>query len=467
MYKFLPILFTIFFTQYSTAQDNYVVVDDIVIKGNFRTKERAIHREINLTVGDTILLNKMQSIFDHNRLRLLGTGLFNSVIVNLSNYKIGEKRANLKIEVEENWYLFPAPIFELADRNFNVWWQEQGRSFDRVNYGARLTHFNFTGNRDPLKLKVHFGYTTKYELTYQYPFLALDNRLGIGGSIFYSENREIAYRTIGNKTLFASNEDDRKLLSRLRVGPEFKYRPDPYVSHGLRLEYHQNKIDDFVAEELNPDYFLDGRTALRFFFIEYDYSLDKRIYNQYPLGGFLLFANVKKEGLGLFGDYDNLSVTLGAEKHWPIIENKLILSTRNKVKTNLIRGPIAYANNTGLGWDPDIVSGYELFVLDGTDFLITINSLKYRVFDNNVNTAKWLPRQFRKASLAMYLRLNFDAAYVNEEIYNETNDLNNRVVYGFGPAVDFILFNNFLISFEYNFNDIGDRGLYFLNTISF
>ena len=390
MYKLFPILFTIFFIQYSTAQDNYIVVEDIVIKGNFRTKERAIHREINLTVGDTILLNKMQSIFDHNRLRLLGTGLFNSVIVNLSNYKIGEKRANLTIEVEENWYLFPAPIFELADRNFNVWWQEQGRSLDRVNYGARLTHFNFTGNRDPLKLKVHFGYTTKYELTYQYPFLALDNKLGIGGSIFYSENREIAYRTIGNKTLFASNEDDRKLLSRLRVGPEFKYRPNPYVSHGLRLEYHQNKIDDFVAEELNPDYFLNGRTELRFFFIEYDYSLDKRIYNQYPLGGFLLFANIKKEGLGLFGDYNNLSVTIGAEKHWAIIENKLILSTRNKAKTNLIRGPIAYANNTGLGWDPDIVSGYELFVLDGTDFLITINSLKYRVFDNNVNTAKWL-----------------------------------------------------------------------------
>ena len=25
----------------------------------------------------------------------------------------------------ENWYIFPIPKFELADRNFNVWWKEQ------------------------------------------------------------------------------------------------------------------------------------------------------------------------------------------------------------------------------------------------------------------------------------------------------------------------------------------------------
>jgi hypothetical protein len=222
-----------------------------------------------------------------------------------------------------------------------------------------------------------------------------------------------------------------------------------------------------VIESLNPDYFLDNRTSLRFFYIEYDYSKDKRQYAQYPLGGHIIFANIKKEGLGIFNEFNNLSLTIGGEKHWPLYDKRLILSTRNKVKTNIIRSTIAFANNTGLGWDTDIVSGYDLYVMDGTDYGISMNALKYRLFDNNLNTVKWMPRQFEKMNLSIFLRFNFDAAYVNETTYIATNTLNNRIIFGYGPALDLILFNNFLLSFEYSYNDIGDQGLYLLSTISF
>ncbi|MDA8692586.1 hypothetical protein N9L92_00880 [Saprospiraceae bacterium] len=466
MYKLIIFLF-ILTSHLSYAQDNKVTITDIVIEGNYHSKDRTITQELSIKVDDTILLKDIPERIDNNRLRVLSTGLFNSVTVNLSEYDIESATAKLSITVEENWYIFPMPIFELADRNFSVWWQEQNKSLSRVNYGLRLSHFNFTGNRDPLRLKVHFGYTTKYELTYQYPFLALDNRLGIGGSVFYSENREVAYKTVNNKSLFAGNADDRKLLSRFRIGPEIKYRPDTYNFHALRLEYHRNKVDEFVLEELNPDYFLNGRQSLNFFFIEYDYSMDKREYAQYPLGGYMLFGNVKKEGLGIFNQFNNLSLTVGAEKHWPLIEKKLIFSSRAKFKTNIIRSTVSFANNTGLGWDTDIVTGYDLYVMDGTDFGISMNALKFRLIDNNLNTVKWMPRQFRKVNLSAYLRLNFDAAYVNENTYVETNTLNNRIIYGYGPALDLILFNNFLFSFEYSFNDIGDSGLYLISTISF
>ena len=261
-------------------------------------------------------------------------------------------------------------------------------------------------------------------------------------------------------------EDERKLLSRFRIGPEIKYRPTLNSFHSLRLEYHHNKVDPYVATELNPDYFLDGRTELRFFFAEYDYNYDKRLYSQYPHSGYLIFANIKKEGLGLFKDFNNLSIVLGFENHHSI-NDKFIFSTRNKGKTNLRRGDVAFANNTGLGWGDDIVTGYDLYVLDGTDYFITINNVKWKFFDQNLNTVKWLPKQFRKMNLIMFLRFNTDAAYVNDQIYKDTNSLNNRVIYGWGPALDMILFNNFLFSFEYSFNDIGERGLFLSNTIAF
>ena len=46
-------------------------------------------------------------------------------------------------------------------------------------------------------------------------------------------------------------------------------------------------------------------------------------------------------------------------------EEQNMYNTETKVKTNLIRDKVAFANNTGLGYNGNVVSGYELFVLDG------------------------------------------------------------------------------------------------------
>ena len=295
MHNILALVFLFITFTNLTAQD--VRINEIIIKGNDRTKERVILRELNFSEGDTIELIGLEEKFTQTRLQILSTGLFNNVTLKVADHITTESTVNIEIIVEENWYFFPVPIFELADRNFNVWLKEQEASLSRTNYGFKLSHFNTTGNRDPIRVKVHFGYTRKYELTYSYPYLAYDNKLGIGGSIFYSENREIAFQTIGNKTQFRMLEDERKLLSRFRIGPEIKFRPDLYSFHSLRLEYHHNQVDDFVATVLNPDYFLDGRTELRFFFIEYDFNYDRRLYSQYPQGCLLYTSPSPRDGL--------------------------------------------------------------------------------------------------------------------------------------------------------------------------
>ena len=450
----------------TSAWAQRVQIRDVQLTGNEKTRAKVIFRELDLQPGTDIELAELEARFEKNRLQLLSTGLFNDVVLNLSNYDADSQKTDILIALEENWYLFPVPIFELADRNFTVWIKEQGARLNRTNIGFRLGHYNFSGSRDPFRVKVHFGYTRKYEVTYDYPYLALDNTLGLGGSVFYSENREIAFATLNNKTQFHREEDERRLLARFRIGPQLKYRPSLYSYHSLRLEYHHNSVADIVAQELNPDYFREGRTDLRFFFVEYDFNYDRRLYSQYPQGGYLLFANVKKEGLGLFGDYDNFSVTAGLEWHKTLGE-KFIYSTRHKAKSNLNRAVVAFANNTGLGWDRDIVSGYELYVLDGTDYYIGMNDLKWKVVDRNMNTVKWMPKQFQKMNLIAFLRVNFDFAIVNEQTYTDTNSLNNRWIYGGGPALDLIFFNNFLFSFEYSFNDLGEHGLFLHNSITF
>ena len=453
------ISFIFSFSAYGQNQD-YVHIDDIIIEGNNKTKNVVILKELTFKENQKIPVTSISELLTHNENRVLSTGLFNSVKLNIKNWDTEKKTGEIHISVSENWYIFPSWIFELADRNFNVWWKDQNRSLERVNYGLKLSHYNLTGYRDALKLKMQFGYTRKFEAVYSFPFIT--ENFGAGFSVFYSDNKEIGYITIENKTLFQKAEDERLLLKRFRSGAQFFYRPSTHLFSGFRLELHRNAVNPFVIEELNPAYFLNGRTSIKFFFAEFDVQYDKRIYNLYPQGGYTFFANVKKEGFGIFNEYNNFSITGGWEVYTKL-NKRTIIGNRTKAKTNITRRDVSFANNTGLGWDSDIVSGFELYVMDGKDFIIFINNLKYQLLNQDLNTVSWLPSQLKRMNVKLALRLNFDFAYVNEPVYYETNTINNRWFFGYGPALDLILFNNYLFSFEYSFNDLGESA-YFLHS---
>lgn len=457
---FITVVLAIILQGFVFAQGprEYVVIQEIHLNGNEKTESRILFRELDYFPGDTLFLDEMVYQLKLTQNRLLSTGLFTDVIVNLSNWKVMERQADINIAVQENWYLYPSIIFGLADRNFNVWWKEMNRSLDRVNYGLRLDHINLTGNRDKFKAKAQFGYTRKFEIKYEYPYL--DNKWGYAASVLYSDNKEIGYQTIGNKTIFEKLEDERKLLYKRKVGGALNYRPTLFDYHTLRLEYNHNSIDKIVADELNHDYFLNGNTELRFFMLEYTYDYDKRVFFQYPIDGHRISLSLKKEGLGVIGNYNNFLLYSGGEIYLPF--RKWIFANRLKFKVSLIRDKVAFANNTGLGYGEDNVNGYELYVLDGTDFGIFQSSLRYNIVDKFFNLGSNMPiDQFKKMSFKVFLRFNVSAAYVHEPTYKETNFLNNQIIVGYGPAIDLVLWNNFILKAEYSFNELGEHGFIF------
>jgi Surface antigen variable number repeat len=103
----------------SKPLNSAVQVDSIVIKGNKRTKSRIVTRELTFSHGDTLPLSTLSAILEQNRLRLMNTNLFLSAKINLKNWT-EENHVIVQIDLIENWYLYPIPIFEIADRNFNV-----------------------------------------------------------------------------------------------------------------------------------------------------------------------------------------------------------------------------------------------------------------------------------------------------------------------------------------------------------
>jgi len=405
---------------YGQSRD-FFIVDELYYTGNDKTKERVIDNELDILPGDTIYTAQLQAILTENEKRLLSTGLFTMANIEVQNWRISEQKADLEIILQENWYIYPSFIFELADRNFNVWWKEMNADFGRV----------------------------------------------MNGELFYSTNKEIGYITEENKTLFRKAEDERVLLRRFRTSMGVNYRPSVYVFHEARLEYHHNSIDELVATDYNPNYFLNQDTDLKFFLLRYNLRYDKRIFTLYPEGGFSLSGNIIKEGLGIFGDFNNLSVDVSYD-HYLKLSDRWIVGGRIKAKTNIIRSQVAFANNTGLGYGNDLVRGYELYVIDGTDWLLAKTNIRWQLYEKLYNLGRYMPlRQMKKMPAKIYLRFNLETGYVNEPTYLATNSLNNRWIVGAGPALDIILWNVGLFSIEYSFNDLGESNLFLASSFNF
>lgn len=460
----LLLLFIMVISEQGFSQSDYVIIHKIIIVGNQKTNKEVILREMDFSEQDTFILSELPAILDNNEKRILSTGLFTSADLNIKYWEEEINRIDIVVTVKEGWYLYPYVIFELADRNFNVWANDFNYSLQRVNYGIALTHINFSGNKDKLKAKLQFGYTGKYELFYEFPYFM--NGWGFSANVLYSYNKEISYKTVNNRPLFYKSPDERNLFNQFRFAISLSNRQNAFIFHNFRLQYFNGNVDTLISNRLNSDFFLNSTSRLGYFRFEYDFTLNKLLYPLYPQGGYRWNVNFKKDGFGESKEINNTQLSLQFDKHWSY-NARWIFSTIWKVKGNIQRNKIPYFSNQALGFNKDGITGYQLYVVDGTDFLYSKNSIKYKLFYKTFHFQKWLPKKLKTFNTQIFLRTNFDAGYVHEPFFADQNHLANSFLIGYGPAVDIIFLHNFLFSCDFSINRQGETGFFFSGGFQF
>ena len=462
---FLFSLFLVFYLPLS-AQNKQVLVKGISITGNKKTKEKIILREMDIHLGDSILIQNLQTRIEENQLYLLNTSLFTHASINISKWDEVSNEVHLKIELKEAWYVYPFFTVELADRNFNVWWVDQKRDLARLNFGLRFYYVNFTGQRDLLKLVLQYGYTRKVELQYTLPYFNKSQTLGVTTNFLYTRNKEMGYVLEDNRLLF-TRQEDKVLLKRLRTGLGLIYRPGQKFFHRLEGQYSHNNIEATIATDLNPNFFLDNRETQQFLSLAYRFSFDSRDIRPYPLTGNFLYFDVAKEGLGIFGDLNTLKIN-GGYAQYLSFSKKISLEASFRYQWSLIRKKQPFFNYRALGYDEEYVRGYEYYVVNGLDYGLMKTSFRYELLNREFNWGKSMPlKQFKKMPFKLYLTLNNDLGYVNDPYFNTNNDFGNRVLWGGGLGIDFVLYYDKVLQFEYSYNHLGENGLFLHFKLSF
>ena len=152
MKKFL-LVFLFLLSTALNAQELHI--RNIKIDGLKTTKEATVLRELSFSVGDKVTVQELHLLLEENRSNLLNQWLFN--FVNFTHI-IKKSEVDILLKVTERWYVWPYPIFEISERNFNVFWDSLRHSnfqdFSRVNYGIFLNWYNFRGRNELLKIKI-------------------------------------------------------------------------------------------------------------------------------------------------------------------------------------------------------------------------------------------------------------------------------------------------------------------------
>ena len=436
----------------------FATIRTIQIEGNRRTKTDIILREMDFGVNDTISLATLAERLAQNEFNILNTGLFMTTKISFKEWKGETNEVGLLIEVKEGWYIFPIPILELADRNFNVWWETYDHELSRLNWGVRFLHHNLTGRKDQLKAVVQRGFTKKYELIYTMPFVNRKKTLGLNLHYLHTREKEIGYTTQGDELLFTNNSN-QILLRRFRAGTGAQLRRRLDIIHRWNLSFHHNIIDETVRSELNPSFFLGGLEQ-RYISASYQFVMDKRDIRPYPMNGYLLDVGIDRRGLIFHEGMNALDIQVAFQKYFSF-GKKWSTGFELKGKAGLLRNKQPYYGSQALGYEADFIRGYEYYVMDGLDYAYNKSVLRYRLFNKKFDLGPYMKLEsFRELPVKMFLVLRNELGYVNNPFFAEGNPLANELLWGTTLGLDLVVFYDKVFNFEVSRNRLGEYGFY-------
>jgi len=401
--------------------DGAVRIDSIRIIGNKTTKDFIILRELDFSVGDTVTIKELE----YNRSRIISLRLFYSVTLNV----VPENGKNiLVITVEESWYIFPVPFFNL-----------QSNKLSRSTYGMILNWKNFRGRNETIHGLISLGYNPSFRLLYLNPVIIKNSEIS-----FFSG---ISKQTVNNQSklaeTIAGNDFDYKVLS-MFAGLGYRLNNYNEVSFTIGYEYIKSP---FEIRQITAS----GNKSDKMPTFSLLYKHDTRDLKQYPEKGVFSSVFIKHKGFGLkgisyfitgfdFREYRKIFSTNFTAK-WRIAFRKVFGKT------------VPLYDYSYLGFN-EFMRGHKNDEREGENSIIGSLELSYSLIKEWVFSLKLplLPSSMTSYLISIRLSIFGDTGTT---FNNDEPIMINRfdTGYGFGLTILFLPYNAF--RFEYAFNEYG------------
>ena len=428
-----------------------VLIADISVHGNKKTKPYIIEREIPFKQGQYLKYNELYRLLTLAQQQVMNTTLFTKV----SAY-VYSRQGNIvfvNVDVKERWYLFPLPYFKLVDRNFNQWWVEQKASLNRTNYGIKFMQNNVSGRNDKLAINLIAGYSNQVQAKYEQPFA--NNSLTQGFSVAFNFSRQRELNFGSNQSKQAFYKEDKFVFQNIKAEFAYLYRPAIKTRHAVRLSYVNSKVGDSIVA-LNPNYFGKRNQQVSYPELSYNIQYYNADYNAYPTKGFIGDATITRKGVNK--EVDLTQVQYHAHYYIPIAKKMQVYLQSAGILKLPFNQP--FFNQQLFGYGDAYLRGLEYYVTDGAAGIMGRSTIRREIFAYTLRT----PPNIKKSitiPLKFYLKAGADAGYTYSK--NPGNSiLSNRFLYTESVGIDVIIPSyDIVFKFEYSFNQLGESGLFF------
>ncbi len=431
-----------------------IFIDSIGILGNVRTKDRIVYREITLQQGVCYHRHEFLLKLRQSREQLMNTALF--VSVQIDTLETPSNTLTVIFHLNERWYLYPVPFFNIVDRNFNVWLKDHNASMSRTNYGAKLVYYNFSGRNDELNAWAIMGYTQQLQLRYNNPFANKQMEWGYRVGALYNRNRELNYANDSNKQVF-------KELSHFgveKIEGEFtlSYRKGSKFRAYLKNFYVHQSIDTALFR-LNPDYF-NGRKHINYADVILNMQYFDVDYIPFPLRGWYVDGYIQQR---ISSSVPMFRFGGKALATWQFVPRTYINFQTAFAITP--RSNLPFVNQKLVGYDHLYLQGLENNVIDGSSGGFFRTTFRHMVFAKDFRGPRQL-KSYQVLPLKVFLKTYGNLGYA----YNKnpgTSYMNNRLLYTGGVGLEIMTIHDIVGKLEYSFNQFGGRGFFIHTTFDF
>lgn len=430
---------------------------NIFITGNRQTKSYIILREMQVKKGDSLLASHIPSALESSRNFIYNTTLF--VEVKVTPVIINASEFNVLVEVKERWYIFPIPVFQLADRSFNEWVKKYNADFNRVSYGVKFYHLNVSGRKDQFSFMLINGFTRNISFDYKAPYSNPALSEGVTFGAGFAQTRSIPFETDSkNNIIYFKNDDFVK--NEWNINASYISRRGLTKKETFSIAFHHIKVDDSIVTQFyNPDFFNSSSSERNYPELEYKLQFTNVDNILYPLKGYASTFIANKRGLQVNNGINRLTLAARYNIYFKYQHN-WYSSVRLSGEVKLpLKQP--YYNRRSLGYLDYYLRGEEYYVIDGVASALAKFDLKKKLVSFSVPTFL-RSNTYNKIPFTIYAKTFADIGYAYIQPEFDTR-LNNRFLYSGGFGLDIVTLYDFKLSIECSFNQLGQKGLFLHN----
>jgi hypothetical protein len=427
--------------------------------GNKKTKAITILRELPFKKDDILAEDKLIKEIEVAREHLTNTSLFNFVDIDYIPDTIDNPACLsciLLINVTERWYIWPQVSLKLEDRNLSSWLKE--KEYNRITIGWGLRIYNVFGMNHKVSASNYFGFEKGGRLSYTNIALDKERTKMLGFSIVNLYNKTLNMYSEDNKVVYVKNPDN--FLDRtLEANVHYTYRPILRSTHTFNLGFSNRLLNNSVLIT-NKDYWGSDRLNNNTLMASYQYGYEHRDYIVYPTKGY--FIGVETYGAAA----DKMNFFYGQIKlklqYYKEFYPRLFWGSRLNTSVSF-KNKKAYIYDQNVGYEDNVITGYDYFVVDGQHFTILNNDLRFSLLPRKVidlQPLKFLS-SFKKIHLSLYARLSYDIGYVYNNDRRPSNTMANSFLWGSSFGIDLLTYYDIVLNCSYGINKSGDKGWYF------